>query len=67
MTFALIFSVFLTGMLFGFALLAYIVFACIKKQDGTLVRTSLGEFLKELGDVMLTQPEKPKQDIPKAI
>lgn len=56
MDIALVVSVYITGILSGFFLLAGIVFLCIKKQDGTLMRESAGEFLEELGITMQKQP-----------
>jgi hypothetical protein len=41
-------------------MLAFTLFYCIKKQDGTLIRETIGGFLKELGDVLLPSNDADK-------
>jgi len=60
MTFALVFSVFLTGILTGFFLTCLIVFYSFKKENGSLMRNSAGDFLKEFGAAIQIKPESPK-------
>lgn len=45
----------LLGIFLGFAALALTVFYCIKKQDGTLMSRTAGDFLIEAGHAVKTQ------------
>lgn len=45
----------LFGLVLGFFTLALVVFYCIKKQDGTLMSRSAGDFLIEAGHAVKNQ------------